>query len=376
MEMRSFDSIRERVSLLGFGGMRLPLLTESKKDIDRPAAQRMIDRALEGGVNYFDSAWLYHDGESEGFLGEALSRYPRESYYLATKMPTWDIMHAKEDVERIFTEQLRRCRTDYFDFYLLHCLTGENWEITKRIEACEFLEREKKRGRIRNLGFSFHDHPGVLEQLLAERSWDFVQIQLNYIDWVTTKAEKQYEILSSRGIPVVVMEPVRGGALAVLCEEAASILKEADPAASLASWALRFAASLPGVMCVLSGMGSLEQVVDNLKTFSPLKPLSEEERKTLERAADAYRAAGAIPCTGCGYCMDCPSGVNIPRVFSIYNHYRVNHNRLYFDHGCRSLLPTERAQNCVGCGVCKSHCPQKIDIPMWMETISEFTANP
>lgn len=375
MERRAFDSIKEPVSLLGYGAMRFPLLSEQKKDIDRKESQRLIDRALEGGINYFDTAWLYHDGESEGFLGEALGRHPRESYFLATKMPTWDIMHERGDVERIFSEQLRRCRVDYFDFYLLHGLSEENLKIAEQIGAYEFLLREKERGRIRNLGFSFHDHPGSLEQIVARNHWDFAQIQLNYIDWVATRADRQYEILEKAGVPIIIMEPVRGGALAVLCEEAAALLKDANPEASLASWAMRFAASLPGVLCVLSGMSNMEQLEDNLRTFSNLQPLNAQEKETLWKAADLYRASGVVPCTGCSYCMPCPSGVNIPRIFSVYNHYHFNHYRLNFDSNYRSLRQEEQAHHCISCGVCKRRCPQGIDIPKWMNTIADFAAN-
>jgi predicted aldo/keto reductase-like oxidoreductase len=374
MEKRYVSSLGAEVSLLGFGCMRLPLVAKDKPDIDYAAARTMIDRAVEMGVNYFDTAWPYHTGLSETFVGEALSKYPRESFYLATKMPTWDAASSESEVERIFSEQLKKCRVEYFDFYLAHNLSRDNFKRLQKLKIYEFLAKKKKEGRIRRLGFSFHDHPRILEEVVSAYSWEFAQIQLNYIDWETLDAKRQYEILTGRNIPVIVMEPVRGGALAGLNEKAAEIFKKADPEASPASWAIRFAASLPNVFTVLSGMTTLEQVEDNLKTMSAFRPLSAAEYAVINEAAAAFKASGTIPCSGCRYCMDCPSGVDIPRVFSIYNHYRATANPIIFRNTYCTLLETEKAHNCVDCGQCLIHCPQRIRIPEHMKEIAAFAA--
>ncbi len=373
METRNFRNIGKDISLLGFGCMRLPLLHPEKQDIDYAQADKMVDAAMAAGVNYFDTAWPYHGGMSETFIGQSLKRYPRESFNLATKIPTFAIQSA-DDVERIFAEQLKKCQVDYFDFYLVHSLNEANYKTVKNVGIYELLKKKKEQGLIRHLGFSFHDHPNLLERIVTDYEWDFGQIQLNYVDWEATDAKRLYEILSSRGIPVVIMEPVRGGALATLTPQAADLLKKAAPEASTASWAIRYAASLPGVMCVLSGMSDAAQVADNLKTMQNFKPLTDAERKLITEAATMYRAAGVIPCTGCRYCMDCPSGVDIPRVFAIYNHARAVGRPFVFQANYRSLAASEQAHNCVACGVCMGHCPQGIRIPERMREIVEFAA--
>ncbi|MDR3331794.1 MAG: aldo/keto reductase [Synergistaceae bacterium] len=379
MEQRNFKSIGRPISLLGFGLMRLPLLSADAKDIDGDAVNRMVDRAVEAGVNYFDTAWVYHEGRSETFAGEALSRHPREKYCLATKMPSW-VLESAGDVERIFNEQLKKCRVEYFDFYLMHNLGAERYDLALKYNVYEFLRKKKEEGQIRHLGFSMHDAPEQLLRLVNAHEWDFAQIQLNYLDWETLKAKEMYDILSGRGIPIVIMEPVRGGVLASLTPSAEDILKDADAKASLASWAIRYAASLPGVMTVLSGMSNYEQLEDNIKTMSNFRPLSDDERSVLEKAAIAYRASGAIPCTSCRYCMDCPSGVDIPRVFAVYNHYRVlmtgrpNFAEMVFGTNYQALTDGERAHNCVSCGQCVEHCPQGIDIPGHLREITELAA--
>ncbi|MDR3278893.1 MAG: aldo/keto reductase [Synergistaceae bacterium] len=379
MEKRLFKGIGEEISTLGFGLMRLPLKSSSSRDIDFEMGRRMVDRAIEAGVNYFDTAWIYHEGASELFAGEAMSRHPRGSYHLATKMPVWELA-SRGDMERVFSEQLRKCRVDCFDFYLLHNIGGDTYDMALKYDVYEFLNKKKKEGYIRFLGFSVHDGPELLEKIANNWKWDFAQIQLNYIDWEALDARRQYEILESRGIPVVVMEPVRGGALANLGHEAEGILKRADPAASQASWAMRYAASLPGVITVLSGMSNPEQLEDNLKTMTNFRPLSDAERATLDEAAKIYRASGTIPCTACRYCMDCPSGVDIPRVFSIYNHYRMVLSSnpgiagIVFRNNYRTMSDIQRADSCVSCGNCVDLCPQGINIPGFMKEIAEFAA--
>jgi predicted aldo/keto reductase-like oxidoreductase len=379
MEMRAFKGIDGEISLLGFGLMRLPLSSSDVEDIDYETGFRMVDRALDAGINYFDTAWVYHKGVSECFAGDALSRHPREKYRLATKMPAWQL-ESESDLERIFDEQLKKCKVDYFDFYLMHNVGGETYGLSIKYGVYEFLMKKKEAGYIRCLGFSVHDSPTHLERVVNNWEWDFGQIQLNYIDWEAIASKRMYEILHGRNIPVVVMEPVRGGALASLNEEAAGMLRRANPSVSQASWAMRYAASLPGVITVLSGMTTPEQLEDNLKTMTDFQPLSEGERATLAKVAASYNASGAIPCTACRYCMDCPEGVDIPRVFSIYNHYRASlasnqaMARIILKNAYRTLTDREKAGNCASCGVCEDRCPQAIEIPRFMKDIAELAA--
>ncbi|MDR1247941.1 MAG: aldo/keto reductase [Treponema sp.] len=373
MEKRLIKKSGDELSLLGFGLMRLPL-KEGSRDIDQDLALEMVDRAKDKGVNYFDTAYMYHEGNSEDFAGEALSRYDRNSYKLATKMPL-SMLTKEEDVERIFREQLQKCRVDYFDYYLLHNINRANLKPAEDFKVYEKLREKQRQGKIRRLGFSFHDLPETLTKVVEQYDWDFAQIQLNYLDWDQQDAKGQYEILNSRGIPVNVMEPVRGGALANPGSEAEAVFKAANPRASAASWAIRFAASLPGVQVVLSGMSSLEQVDDNIATMDPFKPLSEAEREVIARAALAYRIAGAIPCTACRYCMDCPQGVDIPRNLTAYNTHLYKKERnapnyhLSFTMEYHVIGEERQADNCVGCKQCEEKCPQRIEISRQMERI-------
>lgn len=362
MEKRAFQKSGEQVSLLGFGCMRLPTRSDDPKDIDAAQAEAMIDYAYESGVNYFDTAYAYHQGRSEPLIGKALSKYPRGSFNLATKMPVW-LLEKEGDAEAIFNRQLELCGVDYFDFYLAHSLNAGRLELMERVKLYDYLSLEKERGRIRRLGFSFHDAPELLTSLTAGYGWDFAQIQLNYFDWEAQNAKLAYDILTKNGLPVVVMEPVRGGALASLPEAAGSILAGHDAEASHASWALRFAASLPNVLTVLSGMSTMEQVRDNVKTMSGFKPLTEEESESLRRALVEYKKTGAVPCTGCRYCMDCPAGVDIPGNFAVYSQYKLNNNKIMMEVQYATLGTARQAVNCVECGQCVPLCPQFINIP-------------
>ncbi len=369
MEKRIFTKTGEEISLLGFGNMRLPVLEGDAAKIDYPAAQALIDRALEAGLNYFDTAFDYHGGKSEAFLGQALARHPRERFYLATKMPPWRLKSAR-DLHTIFEKQLERLRVDYFDFYLLHNISVEHLSIFEQFQTYEFLREKQAQGKLRHLGFSFHDRPGLLRKLVEQHPWDFAQIQLNYLDWEDQNAKEQYEILEEKGIPVIIMEPVRGGALANLPEESEQVLRRADPKASTASWAIRFAAQLPGVLTVLSGMSNREQLEDNLATLSPLTPLSPKEGEAIRQAVDLYRKNGTVPCTACRYCMPCPFEVDIPKVFALYNHYKNNHKADSFVAGSELLAETG-PQSCTACQTCVEKCPQNIAIPEQMEAIAQ-----
>ena len=370
------------ISLLGFGLMRLPKVSEKSPDIDYEASSALVDRAMASGVNYYDTAYTY--GGSEEFAGHALSKYPRDNYRLATKCPPW-MLSGAGDFERIFAEQQRRCRTDYFDFYLVHNLAKEStraagneayFERFEKLGVYDMLRQKKAEGKIRHLGFSFHGTLGLLRRLVDKYEWDFAQIQLNYIDWTVTDAKTQYDILAERGVPVVIMEPLRGGALANLSPESAGMLKDARPDESVASWGIRYAASLPNVITVLSGMSAMDQLADNISTMDRFRPVTDRERELLYDAAAVYSKSGAVACTGCQYCMPCPRGVDIPRVFSIYNHYRLMNFRIPFDNGYAALNERERASGCAGCNLCAEKCPQRLPIPEYMREIDELAKTP
>lgn len=370
MEMRQYRDTGVEVSLLGMGCMRLPKLDPEKPDIDYAKAQEIIDYAYSHGVNYFDTAYVYHGGQSESFIGQALKKYPRESYFLATKMPIWCVKK-QEDVERIFNEQLQKCQVDYFDFYLFHAQDAGNFKKCQEFGVYEFLSRMKAEGKIRRLGFSFHDTPEVLRHICDTYDWDFAQIQLNYLDWEMQDARTQYQILADRGIPVVVMEPVRGGALASPCDAANILFREERPDKSVASWAIRFVASLPGVLTVLSGMSDMEQVRDNVDTMTNFEPLTERDREIIDAALEAYRKKDTVPCTGCRYCMDCPFGVDIPKMFALYNHFVLDKDEEDYLEAYRAQPEETLADKCRACGACLSKCPQHIKIPEKMAAIRE-----
>lgn len=373
MLSRNFEKINAMPSLLGFGCMRLPKLCPGKEDIDYDKAQAMIDYAYEHGVNYFDTAYLYHEGKSETFTGHALKKYPRESFYLATKFPGWAAKEAA-DVDRIFEEQLEKCQVDYFDFYLCHALDKKSFIKYEDLGIYDILKKRKECGQIRHLGFSFHDNVEALEYIIDRYSWDFVQLQINYLDWERQEAGQMYEICRERGIPVIVMEPVRGGALATLSEDALNTLKAADAAVSAASWAIRYVASLPGVMTVLSGMSTMEQVIDNVHTIENFKLLEADEYQVIEKAKDMFLKNTTIPCTACRYCMDCPAGVDIPKMFAVYNDFKIGKWAPGFLEQYKAI-GNASAEACIACGVCMEHCPQSIAIPDQMEEMRECVKN-
>lgn len=362
MKKRCFSNIGDEISLLGFGCMRLPVVDGDDSKIDYDRAAEAIDLAYRNGVNYFDTAYGYHHGQSELFVGKALSRYERSSFYLADKMPPWFI-NEKDDVERIFNEQLEKCRTEYFDFYLEHSLNKDNYDKLERFGAYEFLSRMKEEGRIRHLGFSFHGDLDTLRRILGDHSWDFVQIQYNYLDCEISNAQKEYDLIERAGIPCIIMEPVRGGALADLCEDANGILKTARPDSSIASWAIRYAASQKNVMVVLSGMSSLEQVKDNLATMNDFEPVEGAELETLKKACKRFQKYFSVPCTKCRYCTkDCPQGIAIPEMLKIWGDYRLNKDSEEYKKKYLGTDESARAARCIACHSCESFCPQTIGI--------------
>lgn len=370
MNYRTIEKAGAKVSLLGFGCMRLPLLDpDDPATIDMEQSQRMVDLAIQSGVNYFDTAYMYHKQHSELAMGQLLANYPRGSYYLADKFPL-SVCEKLEGMDKIFEEQLSRCRTDYFDFYLLHGIQRVRFENLKTSGIYERALEYKKQGRIKNLGCSFHDTPEVLREVLDRFAFDFVQIQLNYLDWDLIDAKACYELLEERGIPAIVMEPVRGGFLANLPEKHVGPFYKADPNASQASWALRWVAGHPGVKVILSGMSNLQQLQDNLKTLGEYRPLDETERQAVAQVQKNLLGSLAVPCTGCNYCMPCPFGVNIPSCFNFFNRYHLTGMPQEFSLRYPMLAASgQDASHCRSCGRCVRECPQHIDIPAMLQEV-------
>lgn len=390
METRQFRD--KNVSLLGFGCMRLPLLDrENQTSIDMEKFQRQVDHAYAQGVNYYDTAYMYHEGASEPSIAAALKKYPRESFFLADKMPGW-LLKGKEHAIGIFEEQLKRCQVDYFDFYLCHAVGKSPTDFEEEFVdsgVFDYLLQQKEQGKIHHLGFSFHGNVERFKVILDYYPWDFVQIQLNYLDWKLQEAETLYGLLEERNIPCVVMEPVRGGSLCHISDEVTAMLKEAEPNRSTASWAIRFVASLPNVLTVLSGMNVMEHVEDNIGSVTNFVPLSEADKALLGRVADIFMASGSIPCTACRYCMDCPAGVDIPEVFAAYNtaaaalglsvdmpiQHLYNKDTHTFLDAYAAMSSESRAHNCISCGECTVACPQAIPIPEEMGRIAQLIAD-
>lgn len=357
-----------KLSMLGMGAMRLPVVGGDQGNIDYEKAKAIIDRAYQGGVNYYDTAYIYHNGKSEEFLGKALAEYPRESYYVADKFN----LQAEPDYKKQFPEQLSRLNMEYIDFYLIHGIQDAWMDQFLECGALRYFDELKKQGRIRNLGFSFHASPNSLRKLLKIYPWDFVQIQLNYLDWYYGDAKELYEILEEAEIPIMIMEPVRGGKLANLTPEAEAILKEADPEASIASWALRFVMSRPQVQVVLSGMSNLEQMEDNLHIFSETACLTEEEEALVKKAADEFRSKVGVGCTACRYCTpNCPIGLDIPKILSLYNDVKLA-NEEWRATFADAMPEGKRPEDCIGCGACTGHCPQSLDVPAVMKEMAEI----
>ena len=347
------------ISTLGMGVMRLPEIEGRPGVIDRDKGRAIIDRAFSGGINYFDTAHIYQDGDSEKFIGEVLSSYPRESYYLATKFKVTDA----KDIKEMFNRQLKRCNTEYFDIYLLHNITAGTFdEYTDPANGyLEFLLEQQKEGRIRHLGFSSHGTPDIIQKVLDWHRFDMAQIQLNYLDWTLQDAKAKCQLLRRHNIPVWVMEPVRGGKLATLSAEDEAALKALRGDETIPAWCFRWLQGVEGVTMVLSGMSNMEQMVDNVKTFDAPKPLSGEETELL--LAIAEKLKNAVPCTACRYCCDgCPMGLDIPALLAIYNDLKVAPTFLL---GMRveALPPEKRPDACLACGKCSAICPQHIDIP-------------
>lgn len=370
MEYTTLEKLGARVSRLGFGCMRFPTTPEGQ--IDEPRAAAMLDRAYRAGVNYFDTAFFYHNRTSEKFLGRALKAYPRESFYLATKLPM-GIIDSFEQAKEIYEGQFVSLDTDYFDFYLLHALNRERFDFAVETGILGFLIEQQKLGRIRHLGFSFHDDYDAFEHILTYRDWDFCQIQFNYMDVDVQAGMKGYKLAEKLGVPVIVMEPVKGGSLATLSDEVTAPFKRERPEKSVASWAMRWVASLPNCRVILSGMSDEEQVEDNLATFDHPEPLSERELSVVDEVREQIRSRVFIGCTACRYCMPCPFGVDIPRNFRMMNEYAMYGSERRLS-GVWEDLGEGRADRCKQCGKCETACPQELPIRKKLHEIAERMA--
>ena len=362
----------DKLSLLGFGTMRLPLRSGDPEDIDQEQVNAMTDFAIEHGVNYFDTAEPYHGGRSEIAIGKALARHPRERFFLADKYPGHQYTTPRDPGE-IFFRQLKKCGVEYFDYYLLHNVNENSISayLDEEYGIVPFLLEQKRQGRIRHLGFSCHGFPENLEAFLDRYGdvLEFCQIQLNYLDWSLQDAERKYQLLTDRGMPVWVMEPVHGGQLANLPEALSAPLKAAAPDKSIASWGFRWLQGLENVHMVLSGMSNMEQMADNVATFSERCPLSEAENALVYQAAEGLKQN--LPCTACRYCCKgCPLGLDIPWIIANYNEFRVGHS-VNITMRMDSLPPEKRPEACIQCGQCARACPQKIDVPKAMHDFGE-----
>ncbi len=333
------------------------------KKVDMAELDRMVEYAMAHGANYFDTAYMYVDEMSEIAIGKTLKKYERDSFILADKSPIYK-MSSREDVRKIFDEQRKKCQVDYYDFYMCHNINVNTVDTYRNVKMYDELLKLKEEGKIKYLGFSFHGTPEILREVVKEHQWDFAQLQVNYLDWDVVKAHEQYDIVQAEGIPVTVMEPLRGGGLVNLSEKSLAKLKEHYPNATPAEFGLRWAASRANVITVLSGMSNLQQMKENIATFENYIPMSEDEIKVADEMAKIIQSQGEINCTACKYCMEvCPKGINIPAIFSLYNQYKVMkspfHLKIYYE----TLADSEKANNCIKCGLCNKNCPQNLPIP-------------
>ena len=400
MEYRTNPGNGDKVSLLGYGCMRWQMKknAEGKDEIDQESVNELVDIAIRHGVNYFDTSPVYLQGQSEKATGIALSRYPRNSYYIATKLSNfWDA--SPEGSKKMFRESLEQLQTDYFDYYLLHAIGRGGYEaFKKRYEdngMMDFVIAERKAGRIRQLGFSFHGSQAEFDQMIALHSryhWDFVQIEMNYMDWRhadgvrNVNAEYLYEVLDRLELPIVVMEPLLGGRLAQVPQSVTQLFKERDPDASPASWAFRFVGSYPRILTILSGMTYREHLEENLRTFCGFKALAPDEVAFIESQADFIAKYPMINCTHCNYCMPCPYGIDIPEIFAHYNKAvsdgiivetteQENYRKLrreYLTSYDKAVETLRQADHCIGCGQCLPACPQSISIPKELHRIDRY----
>ena len=373
MMYRDFQDVK--LSALGMGAMRLPVVDGDDSKIDEAAALAMVDEAMARGVNYYDTAWGYHNGNSELVMGKALARHPREKFYLATKFPGYDLSNMGK-VEEIFEKQLEKCQVEYFDFYLFHNVCEMNIDayLDPKYGTYDYLLAQKKNGRIRHLGFSAHGDYDVMKRFLEAygKDMEFCQIQLNYLDWDFQDAKRKVELLGQWNIPVWVMEPLRGGKLASLAPEDEAKLKALRPDEGIPAWAFRYLQSIPSVVVTLSGMSNMEQMKENIATFETDKPLNETELETLHAIAQGMVKKIVLPCTACHYCTShCPQGLDIPNLLSLYNEHCFTQGGFIAPMALSAIPADKQPSACIGCRSCEAVCPQGIKIS---EAMADFTA--
>ena len=372
MVYRNFQEIK--LSALGLGAMRLPTINGNDAEIDEKAAEEMVSYAMEQGINYYDTAWGYHSGNSETVMGKILKKYPRESYYLATKFPGYDLSNMPK-VEEIFEKQLEKCGVEYFDFYLFHNVCEMNIDayLDEQYGIYTYLMEQKKKGRIKHLGFSAHGSCEVMKRFLDAYGADveFGQIQMNYLDWTFQDAKAKTELLASYHIPVWVMEPLRGGRLATLSEKYEQILKELRPQETIPAWAFRFLQTIPGVTVVLSGMSNFEQLKENIETFGTDSPLNQKEMDAvLSNAKDMIDSV--LPCTACRYCTShCPKGLDIPKLLALYNEHNFTGGGFIAPMALMAVAQDKQPAACIGCRSCEKVCPQQIKVS---EAMADFAS--
>lgn len=375
MKYRAFQD--EDVSLFGMGCMRLPVIDGKDDKIDEEQVCRMVDYALEAGVNYFDTAWGYHGGQSERAMGRALARHPRESFKLADKFPGYDAANWGK-VAEVFEEQLRKCQVDYFDFYLFHNVCEVNIDAYLDDETYgihSYLMEQKRKGRIRHLGFSVHGTTETTKRFLEAygKDMEFAQVQLNYLDYEFQDAKAKLELCQEYGLPVICMEPLRGGRLVKLSAKQEGILRALRPEDSNVAWALNYLASQPAVLTILCGSSSFEQARENIAVLSDGKDLSPAEFEALEQVAADMLTGEVSPCTGCRYCVDhCPQGIDIPRMLELYSEHKFTGGGFLAPFAVSATPEGQRPQDCLQCGACSAVCPQGIDIPAELEKFSEL----
>ncbi|MCI9026232.1 MAG: oxidoreductase [Dorea sp.] len=370
MVYKQFQDLQ--LSALGMGAMRLPVIDKNDEKIDEEATAKMVKYAIEEGINYFDTAWGYHGGHSELVMGKVLSEYPRESFYLASKFPGYDLANMPK-VEEIFEKQLEKCRVSYFDFYLFHnvCEMNINEYLDEKYGIFEYLMKQKEDGRIRHLGFSAHGSVEVMRRFLEAygKHMEFCQIQLNYVDWKFQEADAKVELLKEYGIPVWVMEPLRGGTLASLSEENTEKLKALRPEEKTPAWAFRYLQTIPEVVVTLSGMSNYEQLEENIHTFENEKPLDPKEMETILGIADSM--VNGVPCTSCHYCTShCPQGIDIPSMLKLYNEHSFTGGGFIAPMALMAVPEDKQPSACVGCRSCEAVCPQQIKISEVLEDFS------
>lgn len=373
MIYREFQDLK--LSALGMGAMRLPVVNGDDASIDEAAAFAMVDEAMAKGVNYYDTAWGYHNGNSELVMGRALARYPREKFYLATKFPGYDLSNMPK-VKEIFAKQLEKCQVEYFDFYLFHNVCEMNIDayLDPQYGIYDYLLEQRKNGRIRHLGFSAHGDYDVMKRFLDAygKGMEFCQIQLNYLDWEFQDAKKKVELLNEWNIPVWVMEPLRGGKLASLSAEDEGKLKALRPEETIPAWAFRYLQTIPSVKVVLSGMSNMKQMQENIRTFEEDKPLNDEELKAIYSIADGMVKKIVLPCTACHYCTShCPQGLDIPGLLALYNEHCFTQGGFIAPMALQAVPADKQPSACVGCRSCEAICPQGIKIS---EAMADFAA--